>query len=256
MSRTIFRTLTLLALCAAISPVSSASAQGVTTSGLTGIVKDPQDAVIPGVTVTAVHQPSSTTYEAVTQTDGRYFIPGMRVGGPYTVTATLSGFRTQIQNDITLNLGVVQDVSFKLELATISEDVIVIGATSPIFASTRTGASTSVSRNDLATLPTISGRINDIARLAPQYGGSGTFAGQDNRMNNITVDGSYFNNSFGLGGQPGDRTGVAPISLEAVEQVQVSVAPYDVRQGNFVGAGVNMVTRSGTNRVVASAYSR
>jgi Carboxypeptidase regulatory-like domain len=256
MSRTIFWTLTLLALCAAISPASSARAQGVTTSGLTGIVKDPQDAVIPGVTITAVHQPSSTTYEAVTQADGRYFIPGMRVGGPYTVTATLSGFRTQIQNDITLNLGVVQDVSFKLELATISEDVIVIGATSPIFASTRTGASTSVSRNDLATLPTISGRINDIARLAPQYGGSGTFAGQDNRMNNITVDGSYFNNSFGLGGQPGDRTGVAPISLEAVEQVQVSVAPYDVRQGNFVGAGVNMVTRSGTNRVVASAYSR
>ena len=256
MSRTIFRTLTLLALCALISPVARANAQGATTSGLTGIVKDPQDAVVPGVTVTAVHQPSATTYEAVTQTDGRYFIPGMRVGGPYTVTATISGFQTQIQNDITLNLGVVQDVSFKLTLATISEDVIVIGATSPVFASTRTGAATSVSRNDLATLPTVSGRINDIARLAPQYSGSGTFAGQDNRMNNITVDGSYFNNSFGLGGQPGDRTGVAPISLEAIEQVQVSVAPYDVRQGNFVGAGVNMVTRSGTNRLVGSAYTR
>src|SRR5262249_26726589 len=255
MSRTIFRTLTLLALCALISPVSRASAQA-TTSGLTGIVKDPQEAVIPGVTVTAVHQPSSTTYEAVTQTDGRYFIPGMRVGGPYTVTATLTGFRTQIQNDITLNLGVVQDVSFKLELATISEDVIVVGATSPVFASTRTGASTSVSRNDLATLPTVSGRINDIARLAPQYSGSGTFVGQDNRANNITVDGSYFNNSFGLGGQPGDRTGVAPISLEAIEQVQVSVAPYDVRQGNFVGAGVNTVTRSGTNLITGSIYRR
>ena len=97
MSRTILRTLTLLALCALISPVSRASAQGATTSGLTGIVKDPQDAVIPGVTVTAVHVPSSTTYEAVTQTDGRYFIPGMRVGGPYKVTATLSGFRTAVQ---------------------------------------------------------------------------------------------------------------------------------------------------------------
>ena len=105
-------------------------------------------------------------------------------------------------------------------------------------------------------LPTVSGRINDITRLTPQYGGSGTFAGQDNRMNNITVDGSYFNNSFGLGGQPGDRTGVAPISLEAIEQVQVSVAPFDVRQGNFVGAGVNTVTRSGTNRLTASIYHR
>ena len=105
-------------------------------------------------------------------------------------------------------------------------------------------------------LPTVSGRINDMTRLTPQYGGSGTFAGQDNRMNNITVDGSYFNNSFGLGGQPGDRTGVAPISLEAIEQVQVSVAPYDVRQGNFVGAGVNTVTRSGTNRLTGSVYTR
>src|SRR6476469_8039661 len=259
MSRTIFRTLTLLALCALISPVSRASAQGATTSGLTGIVKDPQDAVVPGVTITAVHQPSATTYEAVTQTDGRYFIPGMRVGGPYTVTATLTGFRTQIQNDITLNLGVVQDVSFKLTLATISEDVIVIGATSPVFASTRTGAATAVLREDLATLPTISGRITDITRLSPQYGGSGTFAGQDNRANNMTVDGSYFNNSFGLGvttGGIGDRTGVAPISLEAIEQVQVAVAPYDVRQGNFVGAGVNTVTRSGTNQFTGSAYYR
>ena len=105
-------------------------------------------------------------------------------------------------------------------------------------------------------LPTVSGRINDITRLTPQYGGSGSFAGQDNRMNNITVDGSYFNNSFGLGGQPGDRTGVAPISLEAIEQVQVSVAPFDVRQANFVGAGVNTVTRSGTNRLSASIYHR
>src|SRR5437762_729578 len=100
MSRTIFRTLALLALCALIAPDHKARAQGATTSGLTGIVKDPSDAAVPGATVTAVHQPSSTTYEAVTQTDGRYFIPGMRVGGPYTVTATLTGFQTQIQNDI------------------------------------------------------------------------------------------------------------------------------------------------------------
>ena len=102
----------------------------------------------------------------------------------------------------------------------------------------------------------MSGRINDITRLTPQYASSGSFGGDDNRMNNITVDGSYFNNSFGLGGQPGERTGVAPISLEAIEQIQVSVAPYDVRQGNFVGAGVNTVTRSGTNRIPASFYHR
>ena len=108
-------------------------------------------------------------------------------------------------------------------------------------------------------LPTVSGRITDMERLSPQWGGGGTFVGQDNRANNVTVDGSYFNNSFGLGvttGGIGDRTGVAPISLEAIEQVQVSVAPYDVRQGNFVGAGVNTVTRSGTNTFRGSVYHR
>ena len=243
-------------ICAALLwPAGRVSAQ-VTTSAITGVVKDSQGAVIPGVSVTAVHQPSGSTYEGVTLGDGRFFLPGMRIGGPYTVTAALTGFRTEEQRDLALNLGVVQDISFTLTVAAIAENVTVVGTTSPIFSTNRTGAATSVSRGDLATLPTISGRISDVVRLAPQAGSNGTFAGQDNRMNNITVDGSYFNNSFGLGGQPGDRTDVAPISLEAIEQVQVNVAPYDVRQGNFVGAGVNMVTRSGTNQVVGSVYTR
>ncbi|HXG56815.1 MAG TPA: hypothetical protein VNJ03_15665, partial [Vicinamibacterales bacterium] len=111
-----------------------------------------------------------------------------------------------------------------------------------------------VSRETLSTLPTISGRLESITRLSPQSGGNMSFAGQDNRMNNITVDGSYFNNSFGLASTPGERTGVAPISLAAIEQIQISVAPYDVRQGNFVGAGVNTVTRSGTNKYRGSVY--
>ncbi len=110
-------------------------------------------------------------------------------------------------------------------------------------------------RDDIASLPTIAGRIESITRLTPQASGN-SFAGQDHRLNNITVDGSYFNNSFGLGNQPGDRTNVAPISLEAIEQIQVSVAPYDVRQGNFIGAAVNSVTRSGTNQFSGSFYHR
>jgi hypothetical protein len=254
--RTIVRTLTVAAMCALLWPAGRASAQGVTTAAVTGVVRDASGGVIPGATVTAAHEPSGTSYEAVTQADGRFYIPGMRVGGPYTVSAALAGFTTEARNNITLSLGVAQDVEFTLKVATVAETITVVGVSDPVFSSSHTGAATAVLREELATLPTISGRINDMTRLSPQYSGSGGFGGADNRMNNITVDGSYFNNSFGLGAQPGDRTGVAPISLEAIEQVQVSIAPFDVRQGNFVGAGVNTVTRSGTNTFVGSGYYR
>jgi hypothetical protein len=260
MSRTtLSRTFALFAVCLLLWPAGRADAQGVTTGAISGVVKDDQGAVIPGATVVAVHQPSGSTYEAVTQGDGRFVMPGMRVGGPYTVTSTLPGFTSELKNNISVNLGVTQDLEFGLKVASVSETITVVGQSDPVFSSGRTGAATAVSREDLATLPTISGRITDITRLTPQYGGNGSFAGQDNRANNMTVDGSYFNNSFGLGvttGGIGDRTGVAPISLEAIEQVQVSVAPYDVRQGSFTGAGVNTVTRSGTNKLTAAVYHR
>ena len=257
MSRTtLFRSLALLVCCVLLWPVGRADAQGVTTGAITGTVKDPQGQVVPGASVTALHEPSGSNYEGFTREDGRYFIPGMRVGGPYKVSAALPGFSTEVKSGVSVTLGVSTDLDFTLKLANVAETITVVGQSDPVFSSGHTGAATSVLRSELAALPTISGRINDITRLSPQYGGSGTFSGQDNRANNITVDGSYFNNSFGLGGQPGDRTGVAPISLEAIEQVQVSVAPYDVRQGNFVGAGVNSVTRSGTNSFTASVYRR
>src|SRR4030095_5516209 len=249
----------MAALAALVLSAVPAAAQGVTTAAVTGIVKDDQGGVIPGATIVAVHQPSGTTYEGATQGDGRFFLPGMRVGGPYKVTASLTGFTTEVKDNVSLNLGVAQEMPFTLKVASLAETITVVGTSDPVFSSGRTGAATAVTRDELATLPTISGRITDITRLTPQYGGNGTFAGQDNRANNMTVDGSYFNNSFGLGvttGGIGDRTGVAPISLEASEQVQVSVAPYDVRQGSFTGAGVNTVTRSGTNSFTASTYYR
>jgi hypothetical protein len=257
MNRTISRFVFLFALAAAglcWLPVS-ASAQGVTTASISGIVNDSQGAVVPGATITAVHEPSGTTYTAVSQGDGRFTIPGMRVGGPYRVTAELSGFRPESMTDVNLTLGVTQDLTFTLGLANVTEQVEVVGTIDPVFSSTHTGAATSVSREEIALIPTLNGRISDVTRLTPQASGS-NFAGADNRMNNITVDGSSFNNSFGLGGQPGDRTGVAPISLEAIEQVQVNVAPFDVRQGSFIGAGVNTVTRSGTNRFSGAFYHR
>jgi len=252
------RFLIVLTLCV-LCPIGRAYAQGPTTAAVTGVVKDTQDAVVPGATIVATHEPSGTTYEAISQADGRFSLPGMRVGGPYKVSAALSGFATQEQTNITLSLGITQDLVFSLKPATVSEVVNVVAESSPIFSSGRTGAATAVTREDLATLPTISGRLTDITRLSPQYGGNGSFAGQDNRANNITIDGSYFNGSFGLQtttGGVGDRTGVAPVSLEVIEQVQVNVAPYDVRQGNFVGANVNTVTRSGANQFTGSVYTR
>jgi hypothetical protein len=254
------RSVILLTLCAVLAgPAAHAAAQGVTTGILHGVVTDESNQPVAGASVIAIHLPSGTSYEAATRTDGRFSIPGMRVGGPYAVTVTYVGtglaFEPATQEDIAVNLGVTTDLQFVVRAIAVQETITVTGQSDTIFASSRTGAATSVSRIELATLPTISGRLNDLTRLTPQAAGM-SFAGQDNRLNNITVDGSYFNNSFGLSGAPGDRTGVAPISLEAIEQVQINVAPFDVRQGNFVGAGVNTVTRSGTNRLVGSVYHR
>jgi hypothetical protein len=251
------RTLVLLVCSVLVWPIGHAAAQGVTTASITGIVRDSQGGVVPGATVTAVHTPSGTSYETVTQGDGRFFIPGMRIGGPYKLTAALAGFTPETQDKITLTLGVPQDVNFTLQLAAVAETVEVTATVDPVFASGRTGAATAISRQDIAELPTVSGRISDLTRLTPQASSNSSFAGQDGRVNNMTVDGAYFNSSFGLGeGQAGGRTLVAPISLESIEQVQVSIAPYDVRQGNFIGASVNTVTRSGTNQLSASVYQR
>jgi hypothetical protein len=250
----------MIACCALWCTVSPAGAQGVTSGQISGVVTNAQQQPIAGASVIAIHEPSGSTYEATTREDGRFFIPNMRVGGPYTVTVAYTGagtaaFEPLTQPDVMVNLGIATDLPLTVRAISVQETVTVTATSDTVFSSARTGAATSVSRTEIATLPTTSGRINDITRLTPQASGM-SFGGQDNRLNNITVDGSYFNNSFGLAGAPGERTGVAPISLEAIEQVQVNVAPFDVRQGNFVGAGVNSVTRSGTNRLSGSLYHR
>ncbi|MGD9902017.1 MAG: carboxypeptidase regulatory-like domain-containing protein [Vicinamibacterales bacterium] len=254
------RVLALVAtLGAAIAAPLPALAQGVTTGSLSGLVSDQQAQPVVGASVIAIHLPSGTTYETTTRADGRFFVPGMRVGGPYSVTVAYQGTGTAFEpttlEDLVVNLGVATELPVTVRAIAVTETVTVTASSSEVFSSTRTGAATVITRADVATLPTVSARISDITRLTPQASGS-SFAGQDNRLNNITVDGSYFNNSFGLGGEPGARTNVAPISLESLEQIQVSVAPYDVRQGSFIGAAVNTVTRSGTNSLRASAYHR
>jgi hypothetical protein len=244
---------------------SSLAAQGVTTGTIAAQVNDASGSPRAGVRVIAVHTPSGTVYQGRTRENGRVTLPGMRVGGPYTVTASSIGLESRSEPNVWITLGQTSDLKFTMrESAVQIQEVTVTAAlgADKIMNSSRTGAATTVSREALATLPTISGKLESIVRLTPQFGGCSvgtgcTMAGQDGRMNNISVDGTAFNNSFGLGGQPGDRTNVAPISLSAIEQMQVEVAPYDVRQGNFVGASINTVTRSGTNRLAGSiGYSR
>jgi hypothetical protein len=242
-----------------LSP-SSVVAQGVTTGTISARVQDANGNPRSGVRVTAVHEPSGTVYQARTRDNGRATLPGMRIGGPYTVTASAIGLESRTEPNVFVTLGQTADLQFSMREAAVQiQEVTVTAAVGAdrIMNSSRTGAATTVSREALATLPTVTGRLESIVRLTPQFGGCTigggcSLAGQDGRLNNISVDGSAFNNSFGLGGQPGDRTNVAPISLSAIEQMQVDVAPYDVRQGNFVGANINTVTRSGTNRLAGS----
>ena len=236
----------------ALATARPAEAQ-VTTSAIRGTVTDSTGKPIENVRIDAVHQPSGTRYSTGTRADGAFTIIGMRIGGPYQIAASALGYRKETREVGSLTLGVTADVRFVLSNAAVQLAGITTQADPSALSTTRTGAATSVGRATIEALPTISRRIGDFTRLTPQASGA-SFAGQDNRLNNITVDGSYFNNSFGLGGQPGDRTGVAPISLDAIDQIQVNIAPYDVRQGNFTGAGVNTVTRSGTNQFTGSAY--
>ncbi len=232
---------------------SSLLAQGITTAAIGGKVVSSTGEALPGANIIAVHAPSGTTYGTSSRPNGRYVVPNVRVGGPYTVTVSFVGYKRVIQENVYTNVSQTTELNFTLaEEAIQAPEVVITAQRNAVLSSGRTGAGTNVDKLTLSTLPTISGKIQDYIRLTPEsrgntgYGGD-SYVGQDSRYNNTTVDGAAFNNSFGLMGQVGERTGVAPISLDAIEQVQVNIAPYDVRQGNFVGAAMNTVTKSGTN---------
>jgi hypothetical protein len=245
----------ILLLSAFVLAVASAGfAQGVTTSSLSGTIKDQAGAGIPGATVVATHTASGTTYGTISQNDGRFVIPSMRIGGPYTVKVSFVGYHEAVYNDIYLSLGSASNLNVTItEASQQLSEVVVSAERGSIFSTERTGASTNIRKESIQALPTVNRSINDFTRLTPQASGR-SFVGQDARYNNITIDGSIFNNSFGLGDQPGGRTGSTPISLDAIEEIQVNIAPYDVRQAGFVGAGVNAVTRSGTNEFSGSVF--
>ncbi|HFS68103.1 MAG TPA: TonB-dependent receptor, partial [Flavobacteriia bacterium] len=227
-----------------------------TTASMRGIVKETNNEPLGGASVVALHQPSGTTYGAETQFNGSYNIANMRIGGPYKVTVSYVGFKTVVLDGIYLKLGEKLKLDFVLQEDAEKLDEIVISATTKnsLINSGKTGASTNISREKIQALPTISRSINDFTRLTPSSNGT-SFGGGNNKMNNLTLDGSIFNNPFGLdGGTPGSQTNAQPISLDAIEQIQVELAPYDVTSSGFTGASINAVTKSGTNEFHGSVF--
>jgi hypothetical protein len=227
-----------------------------TTSQILGTVTGDQGPLA-GATVTALHTPTGTRYTTTTRKDGRFNLPNVRVGGPYVLTISFVGFKEEKQDNINLVVG--QDFTADFKMAAESKqltEVVVAGSRqqNKIFNNSRTGSQEIVVRSQIERLPTIQRSIQDFARLEPTSNGL-SFGGASGSMNNITVDGADFNNSFGLSGTLGGQANAQPISLDAIDQIQVNVAPYDVRQGGFTGAGVNSVTRSGTNQLKASVYT-
>ena len=250
---------TLLALVAA-----PAFAQGVTTAAMNGTVTDEAGIGLPGATVLAVHEPSGTRYGVATRSDGQYNLRNLRVGGPYTVTVSFVGYVTDTRSDLALSLSQDLTVDFVLseEAANLGE-AVVTAETNEILSSSNIGTGTNVSTEEIERLPTITRSLVDFTRLTPQFSqrGSGSEAGTSvggtsSRYNNIQVDGAALNDEFGLesSGTPGGSSGTQPISLDAVAEFRVAIAPYDVTQGGFTGGNINVVTRSGTNAFEGSVY--
>lgn len=231
----------------------SAVAQ-VTTSNIRGTVADDQGPLL-GANILAIHTPTGTKYGAISNEDGRFNLLNLRVGGPYEVTISYVGYKSQTKNDVFLTLGKTFNIDANLITDSQAlDEVVVVSDQTGTFGSDRTGAETSVGRRELTRLPTISRSTNDFTRLEPTASG-GSFGGRNDQYNNFSLDGAIFNNPFGLdAAQPGGQANATPISIDAIDQIQVSTAPYDVTQSGFTGASVNAVTKSGTNKIKGTVY--
>ena len=241
----------LLALLAG----SGAMAQGVTTSSINGVVTDDKGAALPGATIVAVHTPSGTKYGITTNSSGRYSFPAVRIGGPYRITVSFVGFQEQTREITDASLGTPVQANFRLaEEGKALTEVVVTSQRGGIIDSERTGASTNFKREAFERLPTLNRSFQDISALTPQAGSSFSFGGRSNLYNNFSIDGATSNNVFGLSALPGGQSNAQPVSVDAIQELSVQLSPYDVSQGSFTGAGVNAVTRSGTNETQGSAY--
>jgi hypothetical protein len=246
-------TLFMLGLVLCLGIGLNSYGQGVTTAAIEGTVLTINNEPLADANIVAIHTPSGTRYGASTRSDGRFNLPNLRVGGPYTVTVTYVGYEQDQITDLRLALGETRSLIFyMLETGTTLDEVIVTARLDPIMNADRTGAATNVNSQTMQQMPTISRTIEDFTRLSPLSNGS-SFAGRDNRFNNYTVDGNIYNNNFGLGS--GQFAASNPISMDAIEEIQINIAPFDVRQGGFTGANVNAITKSGTNQFRGSVYS-
>ena len=243
--------LSLLFMCISFSAFSQ-----VTTSSIKGLILDENAQPLPGANVVAIHVPTGTKDGASTNFDGRYNLLNLRVGGPYTITISYIGYKEQVFNDVYLTLGKTENLDIALVADSQELDTVVITGTggTGTFGSDRTGAETNVGRRELTRLPSITRSAADFTRLEPTAS-NGSFGGRNDQFNNFSLDGAIFNNPFGLdAATPGGQTDSQPVSLDAIEQIQVSTAPYDVTQSGFTGATVNAVTKSGTNEFHGTAY--
>ncbi len=227
----------------------------VTTSGINGRVLGNNNETLPGATIIALHSPSGTQYGTTSDTEGFFRILNMRVGGPYKITVSFVGYQSFISEDVTLSLGQTYGMNVRLfQTAAEIRGVEVVAVRNDLFDGNRTGAVTNISNQTINSMPTISRSINDYTRLTPQTGVGNSFAGRDGRYNNITIDGANFNNNFGLSSRNLPGGDAQPISLDAIEEISVNIAPFDIRQSNFTGANINAITRSGDNTFKGSAY--
>jgi hypothetical protein len=243
----------LLPLLIALFAISFYGTAQVTTSSITGFVKSDKGVALEGATITAIHEPSGTKYVTVSKKDGNYTLPNTRIGGPYTLTVGYVGYTTQTTNNINLNLGEPYNADITLSTNVSELSTVVVTAAGKAGARSKTGASTVFDSRMISSLPSFSRSITDFTRLTPQANGN-SFAGRDGRFNNLQIDGANLNNNFGLSSDPQPGGGASPISIDAYDEISVNIAPYDVRQSGFTGAGLNVITKSGTNTFHGTAY--
>ena len=225
----------------------------VTTSSISGTVKKSEGEILAGSSILLIHIPTGTSYKSMTGKDGGYNLVNLIPGGPYSLTVTNVGFNDFKEENINLPLG--ENTRIDVGLNTANTQLTEVTLVSGGAARRKTGASTNIGKQQIATLPTLSRSIQDFTRLTPQANGN-SFGGMSNRFNNISIDGAVNNDVFGLSGSgtPGGQAGTTAISLDAIQEIQVALAPYDVTSGNFTGAGINAITRSGTNNLEGSVY--